>query len=140
MKIKTIHCIIAALTLCLAAIICLCGFSLTAVYADGYSEVLSDLRKSENFNMSDYPARQDDYSLKVITLAESEDNELFVYVYQPSGESKALRASSINISLGTGDDLSYKNYKLRFINCEDCSINTSLRDLRSAFHPKGTIR
>lgn len=136
MKIKTIHCFIAALTFCLAAIICLCSFSLTAVYADGYSEVLSDLRKSENFNMSDYPARQDDYSLKVITLAESEDNELFVYVYQPSGESKALRASSINISLGVGDDLSYKNYKLRFINCDNVFYKYVVEGFTVSFLPE----
>ncbi len=136
MKIKVIRCTFAALTLCLAAIICLCSFSLTAVYADGYSKVLSDLRKSENFNMSDYPARQDDYSLKVITLAESEDNELFVYVYQPSGESKALRASSVNISLGVGDDLSYKNYKLRFINCEDGFYKYVVEGLTVSFSPE----
>ena len=136
MKIKAIHSVLATLTLCLAAIICLCSFLLTAVYADGYSEVLSDLRKSENFNMSDYPARQDDYSLKVITLAESEDNELFVYVYQPSGESKALRASSVNISLGVGDDLSYKNYKLRFINCEGVFYKYVVEGLTISLSPE----
>ena len=136
MKIKAIHSVLATLTLCLAAIICLCSFLLTAVYADGYSEVLSDLRKSENFNMSDYPARQDDYSLKVITLAESEDNELFVYVYQPSGENKALRASSVNISLGVGDDLSYKNYKLRFINCEGVFYKYVVEGLTVSFSPE----
>lgn len=138
MKIKVIRCTFAALTFCLAVIICLCSFSLTAVYAqtNGYSEVLSDLRKSENFNMSDYPARQDDYSLKVITLAESEDNELFVYVYQPSGESKALRASSVNISLGVGDDLSYKNYKLRFINCDNVFYKYVVEGLTVSFSPE----
>lgn len=136
MKIKAIHSVLATLTLCLAAIICLCSFSLTAVYADGYSEVLSDLRKSENFNMSDYPARQDDYSLKVITLAESEDNELFVYVYQPSGESKALRASSVNISLGTGDDLSYKNYKLKFIDSDGVFYKYVVEGLTVSFSPE----
>lgn len=136
MKIKTIHFIFAAFIFCLAAIICLCSFSLTAVYADGYSEVLSDLRKSENFNMSDYPARQGDYSLKVITLAESEDNELFVYVYQPSGENKALRASSVNISLGIGDDLSYKNYKLKFINSDDVFYKYAVEGLTVGFSPQ----
>lgn len=138
MKIKTIHCFIAALTLCLAVVFLLCSYQLTAVYAqtNGYSEVLSDLGKSENFNMSDYPARQGDYSLKVITLAESEDNELFVYVHQPSGERKALRASSINISLGTGDDLSYKNYKLRFINCEDVFYKYVVEGLTVSLSPE----
>ena len=138
MKIKTIHCFIAALTLCLAVAFFLCSFQLTAVYAqtNGYSEVLYDLEKSENFNISDYPARQGDYSLKVITLAESENGELFVYVYQPSGESKALRASSINISLGTGDELSYKNYKLRLIDAEDVFYKYAVAGLTVSLLPK----
>lgn len=138
MKIKVISCFIAALTLCLAVAFFLCSFQLTAVYAqtDGYSQVLYNLEKSENFNMSDYPARQGDYSLNVITLAESEDNELFVYVYQPSGESKALRASSINISLGTGDDLSYKNYKLKFIDSEDVFYKYAVEGLTVSLLPE----
>ena len=138
MKIKTIHCFIAALTLCLAVAFFLCNFQLTAVYAqtNGYSEVLYDLEKSENFYMSDYPARKGDYSLNVITLAESEDNELFVYVYQPSGEGKNLRASSINISLGTGDDLSYKNYKLRLINSEEVFYKYAVEGLTVSLLPE----
>ena len=138
MKIKAFRHILAALALCLAAIICLCSFSLTAVYAqtDGYSGVLYDLEKSENFNISDYPARQDDYSLKVITLAESEDSELFAYVYQPSGQGKNIQASSVNISLGIGDDLSYKNYKLKFINSDDVFYKYAVEGLTVGFSPQ----
>lgn len=138
MKIKAIRCTVAALTFCLAAAFLLCGFQLTAVYAqtDGYSEVLSDLDRSQNFNMSDYPARQGDYSLNVITIAESEDNELFVYVYQPSGEGKALRASSVNISLGIGDDLSYKNYKLRFIDGDGVFFKYAVEGLTVSLSPE----
>ena len=138
MKIKVINCFIAALTLCLAVAFFLCSFQLTAVYAqtNGYSEVLYDLEKSENFNMSDYPARQGDYSLNVITLAESENGELFVYVYQPSGQSKNLRASSVNISLGTGDELSFKNYKLRLIDAEDVFYKYAVAGLTVSLLPK----
>ena len=103
------------------------------VYADAYSDVLYDLKKSENFNVNDYPVRQDNYSLHVITLAESEDNELFVYVYQPSGQSKNLCASSINISLGIDDDLSYKNYKLKFINSNDVFYKYAVEGLTVSF-------
>lgn len=69
MKVKAIRCLSAVLTLCLSAVIFICGFALTPVYAqtNGYSEVLYDLGKSKNFNISDYPVRQGDYSLKVIT-------------------------------------------------------------------------
>lgn len=138
MKIKVINCFIAALTLCLAVAFFLCSFQLTAVYAqtNGYSGVLYDLEKSENFNMSDYPARQGDYSLNVITLAESENGELFVYVYQPSGQSKNLRASSVNISLGTGDELSFKNYKLRLIDAEDVFYKYAVAGLTVSLLPK----
>lgn len=138
MKIKAIRCLSAVLTLCLSAVIFICGFALPPVYAqtNGYSQVLSDLGKSENFNISDYPARQGDYSLKVITLAESEHGELFVYVYQPSGQSKNICASSINISLGTGDELSYKNYKLRFINSDDVFYKYAVEGLTVSLLPK----
>ena len=138
MKIKVINCFIAALTLCLAVAFFLCSFQLTAVYAqtNGYSGVLYDLEKSENFNISDYPARQGDYSLKVITLAESENGELFVYVYQPSGQSKNLRASSVNISLGTGDELSFKTYKLRLIDAEDVFYKYAVAGLTVSLLPK----
>lgn len=81
-----------------------------------YSGVLDDLRKDENFSPSAYPAVADDYSLQVIQVAESTDNELFVYVYQPSGQAKDLRASSINIALVPREDISdVKNYKLTLL-------------------------
>ena len=64
-----------------------------------YSDVLDDLRKDENFSPSAYPAVANDYSLQVIQVAESENNELFVYVYQPCQSSYPLTATHINISL-----------------------------------------
>ena len=84
-----------------------------------YSDVLDDLHKDENFSTSAYPAVADDYSLQVIQVAESTDNELFVYVYQPSGHAKDLRASSINIALVPREDISdVKNYKLRLLSSD----------------------
>ena len=64
-----------------------------------YSNVLDDLKKDETFNPEDYPAKADDYSLQVIQVAEGSNGELFVYVYNPSRETKGLRASKINMSL-----------------------------------------
>ena len=64
-----------------------------------YSGVLEDLSKDETFNPEDYPAIADDYSLKVIQVAEGENGELFLYVYQPSAEWMLLTASSVNISV-----------------------------------------
>lgn len=81
-----------------------------------YSGVLDDLRKDENFSPSAYPAVANDYSLQVIQVAESTDNELFVYVYQPSGQAKDLRASSINIALVPRENISdVRNYKLTLL-------------------------
>lgn len=82
-----------------------------------YSDVLDDLSKDESFSTTNYPFDSDDYSLSLIQIAESEDGELFVYVYQPSGKVKDFRASSINISMSPRSDLSeFKNYKLRYLN------------------------
>ena len=81
-----------------------------------YSNVLDDLKKDSSFNPSNYPAKADDYSLQIIQLAESVDKELFVYVYQPSGKNKNLKASSINISTTINDAISFTNYKLVLLN------------------------
>lgn len=81
-----------------------------------YSNVLDDLKKDTTFNESMYPEIADNYTLSVITVAESEDKELFVYVYQPSGQKKNLRASSINISLKADEDLNPLNYELEYLN------------------------
>ena len=70
-----------------------------------YSNVLDDLKKDSSFNPSNYPTKSNDYSLQIIQLAESIDKELFIYVYQPSGKSKNLKASSINISTTINDSI-----------------------------------
>ena len=97
------------------------GSQMTAplAYAEStsYSDVLDDLRKDENFSPSTYPAAADDYSLQVIQVAESTGKELFVYVYQPSGQEKNLCASSINIALVPRESISdVRNYKLTLLN------------------------
>lgn len=81
-----------------------------------YSSVLDDLQKDDNFSTEHYPAVSDDYSLQVMQIAESTDGELFVYVYQPSGQAKNLRASSINIALVPRESISdVRNYKLTLL-------------------------
>lgn len=109
--------ILIALVIILIGIICGGGFTSVACAEEieRYSDVLDDLHKDKNFDESFYPAFADDYSLQVIQLAESSDKELFVYVYQPSGEDGALTASSINISLSSRDNLRFYNYKLTLL-------------------------
>lgn len=105
--------------LLLVAVLPLCAFAEEAEDKANvdivYSAVLEDLQKDSSFDESNYNEIVDDYSLQVIQIAESVNDELFVYVYQPSGQSVDLRASSINISKGY-KTLNFINYTLTFIN------------------------
>ena len=66
-------------------------------YTNAYNDLLAD----KTFDPSAYPevGKTDPkyYSLELITIAESESKELFVYVYQPSADEK-LHAASIDVS------------------------------------------
>jgi hypothetical protein len=92
------------------------GVAVYAATSAQYTNALEDLQTDSTFNADDYALNTADYSLQVIQVAESTDGELFVYVYQPSGQAKSLRASTINISTAINDSLSYTNYKLDYIN------------------------
>lgn len=80
-----------------------------------YSDVMEDLQSDKNFDADDYKIDQTDYSLQVITVAESREKELFVYVYQPC-TTKNIFATTLNISNELHGNLNYINYKLKFIN------------------------
>lgn len=92
-----------------------------------YSDVLTDLQKDESFDPTAYPEKPKDYSVNVIQIAESENGELFIYTYQPSGY---LLATEINMSLtdkmggklDNGEELSPsdrpKPYKLELLNSD----------------------
>ena len=107
-------------------IVTLCVFltgaqSFSAVAAESENEktasgVLEDLSKDASFNAANYPSNVKDYSLSVMQLAESTDKELFIYVYQPSGDK--VKASSINISTTINDDINFFNYSLELMNFE----------------------
>ena len=106
------------LTMIFAFAIVVCTV-LTAVHtkqfetkAEGYSGVLQDLQKDKSFQTGNYPLIENDYSLQLIQVAESTEKELFLYVYQPSGETKNFTASSVNISTTINDEISFLTYKL----------------------------
>ena len=75
-----------------------------------YTSVLTDLQQDKTFDVNDYPAKLEDYSLSVIQIAESSAGELFVYVYAPQGEK--VVASEIRISTELDDNFAPKDYKL----------------------------
>ena len=80
-----------------------------------YTDVLTDLSKDKSFDTSYYPLNATDYSLKVIQIAEGTDKELFVYVYQPSADTKNLVAKSINISVTQEIEITPRNYTLKLL-------------------------
>ncbi|MCM1296852.1 MAG: hypothetical protein NC311_15040, partial [Muribaculaceae bacterium] len=86
-----------------------------------YSNVLTDLRKDESFNVSDYPESLKDYSISVIHIAESESGELYLYTYQPSGQFADLKATCISLSTSANDSYAddaarWLLYELEFLN------------------------
>lgn len=119
MKNKAITIIVICL---LSFLMIMTGVCPTYVRADDsavnitYSGVIEDLKKDASFNESYYPEKPNDYSLQIIQIAESVNNELFVYVYQPSGQTKNLKACSINTSTTLNDYISFHNYKLEYLN------------------------
>ena len=119
--------ILVLVALIIASIFLSMTGSLSVAFAEDevYSNVLSDLQKDDSFDVGTYPANPIDYSLQVIQIAESENRELFVYVYNPSSSVKELRATSINISTNKNEGIyisddeegkSYINYKLELLN------------------------
>lgn len=108
------------LSIVLVAILFLISFAPVriayAAYIGSYTDVLDDLHRDTTFDESYYPEIKDDYSLDIIQLAETDDDELLVYVYQPSGQSKDLRASSINISRSSHFEINPGNYPLQYLN------------------------
>lgn len=123
MKIKLISkkLIYAVAAVLLGVFACLQGLVVAKAFADenGYTTVMEDLLKDESFNSDNYPDKAGDYSLDVFQIAESDNQELFVYVYQPSDKSKDLVATSINISTLAHENLSEPvepiNYELELL-------------------------
>lgn len=126
---RTFNNLIAVIVLIAATLLALIsGVGVTYAATTRYSDVLDDLRKDSAFNVADYPAVNDDYSLKVIQIAESTDGELFLYVYQPAAKSKFLKATQVNMSLtnkmggevNEGEELTPEDkpklYNLTFLN------------------------
>ena len=95
---------------------CVSTLTLCATSTTNYSGVLEDLQTDSNFDANTYIQNGADYSLQVIQIAESVDQRLFVYVYQPSGQVRNLRATSINISNNLNGEIEYHNLKLIYLN------------------------
>lgn len=91
------------------------------------SNVLDDLSQDTTFDKSLYPSSESDNSISIITLAESSDKELLVYIYQPN-VSKDYRCSSINISTEINDSLKVNNFVLEYLNSSDTLYKYRVKD------------
>lgn len=125
---------ITAILLAFALVLCIVLMAVQTpliAKAEGktYSGVLDDLKKDSSFDASNYPTKVDDNSIHIVQIAESVDKELFVYAYQPSGESKDFRASSINISTTINEAISFFNYKLEYLNSSGVFYKYKVTDL-----------
>ena len=130
---------IATFILCLSLIFVIGGelilslFSLKAEAAEkSYSNVLADLKKDKSFSPDNYPQISDDYSLRVIQIAEGDNGELFIYVYQPSDEERDYKAKYINMSLQNRTDKSpaYSLYSLTWVNSDGVFDKYIVNDFR----------
>lgn len=107
--------VLTTLFSCLFNITSASPVSATIIGSNKYTDVLEDLETDITFDSNNYPVDTSNNSLQVITLSESSDKELFVYVYQPNSPNADLTATSINISL-SDSAISYNNYQLIKLN------------------------
>lgn len=101
-----------------------------SVYADtpNNTNVLTDLQKDENFKVSDYPDKADDYSIQVIQIAESTAKEFLIYTYQPAQRTCFMLATCVNMSLSE-DVKPTKLYDLEFLSCEGVFCKYKVKDV-----------
>lgn len=138
---KKIHNFVATLFVILFFVfIFFAGGGVATVYAATssntlYTNVIDDLKKDSGFKPSNYPENAEDYGLQVIQLAESADKELFIYVYQPSGQTKNFTACSVNISTTINDNISFINYKLQKLNSNGVFFKYKVSDFTVKTEP-----
>lgn len=80
--------------------------------------VMNDLKQDKTFNEERYPDNPSDYSIQVIQLAETKENDIVLYCYQPAHKTIDLVAKKISISYGftsDGKNLDPKLYDLELL-------------------------
>ena len=117
------------LVFCLLVSVLFGGRQLLSAYAaeTAYTNVIDDLQKDEMFSLEDYPDNAEDYSIQVEQIAESVNNELFIYTYQPSQKTKFLTATDINMSLSGSVDGS-QLYDLVLLSSEGVFCKYKVKD------------
>lgn len=90
------------------------AFAANDIDVSNYTNVLDDLQAADNFDVANF-LETDDFDLDVIQVAESEDGELFVYVYQHKDDTLCV-ANQIRFSPYVGDNFGPKDYDLLLLN------------------------
>ena len=117
----TVLILIFAIVLTMGGEVILSALTVHASEEKQYSNVLDDLQKDSTFDTAMYPDDPEDISVKLIQIAESEDGQLFLYVYQPSNDTIDLKCTSVSISVGfssNGQGLDPKFYDLILVSTE----------------------
>jgi len=79
------------------------------------SNVIDDLSKDNAFSQYNYPINEADNTISIVTIAESWNNELLIYTYQPNAN-KNYRANYISMSTAINDSIDPKIYELTYCN------------------------
>lgn len=107
--------------------------------SNDYTDLLDDLRKDNNFEISNYPSltinevMNSDYhvTLKIIQIAESSSKELYLYVYQPINNDLFFTATSISMSCeysDNGEGLHPRNYNIELVSSYDVFCKYVVKD------------
>lgn len=96
--------------------------------------VLKELQKDSNFNADNYPYKEDDYSIYVIQIAESDRGNLYIYTYQPCQLSRYIIATDINMSLSESAE-GTKLYDLVFVNTEGVFAKYLVKGVKAIDNP-----
>lgn len=105
---------IAVLAVLLGLFVLFGAVNTTAVYANNTDEVLRDLQRDNTFNKDEYPYKPEAIDLQVITVAEGDGEQLFVYVYNPSMNS-LYNATYIRLSSTIGENYAPQDYGLTLV-------------------------
>ena len=112
---KVIHILLfSALAALFVALAIFGAVSSPVAHAAESEEVLRDLRRDKNFNEEEYKHIPESTSISVITVAEGEGDQLFIYVYNPSMNA-LFNATYIRLSTAIGENYAPEDYGLTLV-------------------------
>ena len=85
--------------------------------AKQYTDIVTDLSVDKSFDISQYPEKAGDYSIDIFQIAESTDNELYVYCYTPCrtltrSDGSVVELNPTQINLAVSSDINKFSYTL----------------------------